>query len=140
MTYFLDFDFTIADTSPLKKGINWKDAQKYIQEIKIFPKAIEFIDRANKNGDSIYIVSGNVGSTIKMALQHFNIPISIENVCGYRRGYPMENLQRKIRVIQEALKHVEDISQVIYIGDEQDDEKACKELGIQFQLENFSKK
>ena len=50
----------------------------------------------------------------------------------------MKNLPRKIRVIQEALKHIEDYEQVVYIGDEEDDRLACKELGIKFEQERFS--
>lgn len=138
MIYFLDFDYTIGDTSPLKKCSSWKEAQKFIPEIKVYPKALEFIEIANKNGDTVYIVSGNVGSTIKQTIQHFKIPISLENVYGYRFGYPMQNLQRKFKVIQEALKHIDDKSQVIYIGDEEDDEKACQLLGIKFEQETFS--
>lgn len=33
MIYFLDFDFTIADTTPLKKGTNWREAQQFVPEI-----------------------------------------------------------------------------------------------------------
>lgn len=46
MLYFLDFDYTIADTSPLKKGKDWKDAKQYLHEIKIYPKATQFIEEA----------------------------------------------------------------------------------------------
>lgn len=139
MTYFLDFDFTIADTTPLKKGKDWKDAQRYVPEISIYPEAVEFIESSNNNGDSVYIVSGNVGSTIKKVVTHFNIPVKLENIYGYRFGYPMKSLQRKIRVIQEALKNIENKEEVVYIGDTIEDETACKELGIKFQFENFSK-
>ena len=93
---------------------------------------------ANKNGDTIYIVSGNVGSTIKQAIKYFNIPIPLENVYGYRFGYPMQNLQRKIRVIEEALKHIKDKSQVVYFRDEVDDEKASQVLSIKFEQEKIS--
>lgn len=43
MIFFLDFDFTIADTTPLKKGANWREA-----EITLFPRALEFINEAIK--------------------------------------------------------------------------------------------
>ena len=50
----------------------------------------------------------------------------------------MKNLPRKIRVIQEALKNIEDKEQVVYIGDEEDDRLACEEVGIRFEPEWFS--
>lgn len=139
MNYLLDFDMTIADTSALKKYPNWKEAQKHIEEIKIFDKAIEFINKVKQKGDSVFIVSGNVGSTIKKTIDHFNIPIPKENVFGYKWGYPMENLKRKIRVISDALNVLNSKVNVLYIGDEKDDLKACNELGIKFELETFSK-
>lgn len=138
MIYFLDFDFTIADTTALLKGAIWRVAQQFMPEITIFPNAVEFINGAIQRGDEVFIVSCNVGSTIKLAVDHFNIPIKKENVFGYRWGYPMENLKRKVRVIQEALKHVEDKNEVVYIGDDEDDAIACQEIGIRFIYEWFS--
>lgn len=138
MIYFLDFDGTIAKTDILKQGKDWKDSQKYIPQIEIYPRAIQFIKEEQRKGNEIYIVSGNVGSTIVKTLEYFNIPIPKERVYGYRFGYPMENLKRKIRVIQEALKTVEDKKKIIYIGDEVDDFRACRELGIKFESEMFS--
>ena len=139
MNYLLDFDMTICDTSALKKYRHWKEAQKHIEEIKIFDKAIEFINKVKQKGDSVFIVSGNVGSTIKKAIDHFNIPISKENVFGYKWGYPTDNFKRKIMVITDALNVLKSKENVLYIGDEYNDLKACNELGIKFEFEKFSK-
>ena len=136
--YFLDFDGTIAKTDILKQGKDWRDSQKYIPQIEIYPRAIQFIEEKQRKGNEIYIVSGNVRSTIIKTLEYFKIPIPKDRVFGFKQGYPLDNLRRKIRVIQEALKTVEDKKKVVYIGDEIDDFKACRELGIKFESEMFS--
>lgn len=64
MTYLLDFDYTVADTSVCHGITNYKDKQKLIPQYRIYSEALEFINNANANGIPIYIVSGNVGSTI----------------------------------------------------------------------------
>lgn len=138
MIYFLDFDFTIADTSITKfcSG-NYKEKQKLIPQFKVYKEAIELINSANAYNIPVYIVSGNVGSTIKKTIKYFNIPINENNVVGYRQGMPMNNLKRKIAVINTAINqfNLEDRKEEItYIGDEEDDKTACNILGINFKL------
>lgn len=134
MIYFIDFDFTIADTSinSVCSG-NYKEKQKLIPQYKIYKKAVDFIEQ-NKN-NPVYIVSGNVGSTIKKTIKYFNLPISEDKVIGYRQGMPMQNLKRKIAVINEAIRkfNLEDRKEEItYIGDEEDDKTACEIIGINY--------
>jgi len=69
MTYLLDFDYTVADTSVCHGITNYKDKQKLIPQYRIYPQALELINEANANGTLIYIVSGNVGSTIKQTIE-----------------------------------------------------------------------
>ena len=136
MIYFIDFDYTIADTSITEdcKG-NYKDKQKLIPQFRIYPEAIKFIESAIAKGNEVYIVSGNVGSTIKKTIKYFNLPIDPNNVIGYRQGMPMDNLKRKIAVIKFAINYfnLEDrLSEIEYIGDEPDDETACNIIGINY--------
>ena len=138
MIYFIDFDFTIADTS-ITEGCsgNYKEKQKLIPQFIIYEKAVKFIET---HKDNCYIVSGNVGSTIKKTIKYFNLPIDPDNVIGYRQGMPMENLKRKIAVIQFAIKHfhLEDrLNEIIYIGDEEDDETASKAIGINYKYPDW---
>lgn len=139
MIYFIDFDFTIADTLILKNAVgNYKDKQKLIPQITIYKEAIEIL-----NTEDCYIVSGNVGSTIKKAIKHFNLPISEDRVVGYRQGMPMQNLQRKIAVIKEAIKKfkLEDkLNEIVYLGDEEDDKTASEITGIKFRLADWGDK
>ena len=140
MIYFLDFDFTIADTS-ITEGCsgNYKEKQKLIPQFKIYDKTVEFLEQHKNN--PVYIVSGNVGSTIKKTIKHFKLPISENNVVGYKQGMPMQNLQRKIAVINEAIKRfkLEDkLNEITYIGDEDDDKTACNMIGINFIFSNFN--
>lgn len=141
MIYFIDFDYTIADTSIMKSCIgNYKEKQKLIPQITIYKEAIDFINNLDK--EEVYIVSGNVGSTIKKAIKYFNLPISEDRVVGYRQGMPMQNLKRKIAVIKEAIKKfkLEDkLNEITYIGDEIDDKTACKIVGINFKYSEFNK-
>lgn len=141
MIYFIDFDYTIADTSIMKSCIgNYKEKQKLIPQITIYKEAIDFINNLDK--EEVYIVSGNVGSTIKKTIKYFNLPISEDKVIGYRQGMPMENLKRKIAVINEAIRkfNLEDRKEEItYIGDEEDDKTACNVIGINFQLTEWNK-
>lgn len=139
MVYFIDFDFTIADTSinSVCSG-NYKEKQKLIPQYKIYDKAILFLEKHKNN--PVYIVSGNVGSTIKKTIKYFKLPISEDNVVGYRQGMPMDNLKRKIAVINEAIKrfNLEDRKEEItYIGDEEDDKTACNQIGINFLLSDW---
>lgn len=92
MIYFIDFDYTIADTSinSVCSG-NWKEKQKLIPQYKIYKEAVDFLFDIKNN--PVYIVSGNVGSTIKKTIRYFNLPISEDNVVGYRQGMPMQNLK-----------------------------------------------
>lgn len=140
MIYFLDFDGTIADTIVMKEaGGTWKEKQKLIPQILILPQALALIDRLNAETDEVYIVSGNVGSTIKKAIKHFKIPVKEQNVYGYRQGMPMENLRRKIAVINYAIRALglEDCKDaILYIGDEADDKTACEKVGINFTYAN----
>lgn len=142
MIYFIDFDFTIADTSinSVCSG-NWKEKQKQIPQYKIYKEAIDFLEQ-NKN-NPIYIVSGNMKSTIQLTLEYFKIPFNSNNIVGYRRGMPMDNLKRKIAVINEAIKkfNLEDRKEEItYIGDEDDDKTACNVIGINFQQTEWNNK
>lgn len=141
MIYFLDFDFTIADTSITEYcNGNYKEKQKLIPQFKIYKEAINLINFANNNNIPIYIISGNVGSTIKKTIKYFNIPIKEENVVGYRQGMPMDNLKRKIAVINQAIKQfkLEDKKEEItYIGDEQDDKTDCEIININFKLTDW---
>lgn len=136
MIYFIDFDNTIADTSIMKScNGNYKDKQKLISQITIYKEAIEIL-----NTEDCYIVSGNVGSTIKKAIKHFNLPIKEDRVVGYRQGMPMDNLKRKIAVINEAIKKfkLEDkLNKIVYIGDEEDDKIASEITGIKFIKTNW---
>lgn len=140
MIYFIDFDYTIADTS-ITEGCsgNYKEKQKLIPQFIIYNKAVEFL---KKHKDNCYIVSGNVGSTIKKTIKFFNIPIEENRVVGYRQGMPMDNLKRKIAVIKQAIKqfNLEDkLEEITYIGDESDDETACNIVGINFNYSEFNK-
>ena len=135
MVYFIDFDFTIADTSinSVCSG-NYKEKQKLIPQYKIYKEAVDFLEQNENN--TVYIVSGNVGSTIKKTIRHFNLPISEDNVVGYRQGMPMQNLKRKIAVINEAIRKfnlADRKAEITYIGDEEDDKIACNVIGINFQ-------
>lgn len=142
MIYFIDFDFTIADTSinSVCSG-NYKEKQKLIPQYKIYSEAIDFLVQ-NKN-NPVYIVSGNMKSTIQLTLEYFKIPFNSNNIVGYRRGMPMQNLKRKIAVINEAIRkfNLEDRKEEItYIGDEEDDKTACNVIGINFQLTEWNNK
>lgn len=134
MIYFIDFDYTIADTSinSVCSG-NYKEKQKLIPQFKIYDKAVKFLED-NKN-NPVYIVSGNVGSTIKKTIKYFNLPISEDKVVGYRQGMPMDNLKRKIAVINEAIRKfnlADRKEEITYIGDEEDDKTACEIIGIKY--------
>lgn len=132
-----DMDMTLVDSSIAKQyGKNYKEVQKHISEFSMYDGIKEVIDELSKQYH-IYVVSGNVGSTIKKVIQYFHLNIPTENIYGYRQGYPMENLQRKKKVMQVALDnimHTQNISKshILYIGDEADDYKACEMHGIKF--------
>lgn len=132
-----DMDMTLVDSSIAKQyGKNYKEVQKHISEFSVFNGIKEVIEQLSKE-HLIYIASGNVGSTIKKVIQYFNFNIPLENVYGYRQGYPMENLARKKKVMQVALDNILQAhniskSDIIYIGDEADDYKACIENGVEF--------
>ena len=129
-----DMDMTLVDSSIAKQyGKNYKEVQKHISEFSVFNGIKEVIEQLSE-GHLIYIVSGNVGSTVKKVIQYFNLNIPLENVYGYRQGYPMENLARKKKVMQVAVDSILQThhilkSDIIYIGDEVDDYKACLEYG-----------
>jgi len=132
-----DMDMTLVDSSIAKQyGKNYKEVQKHISEFSVFDGIKEVIEQLSE-GHLIYIVSGNVGSTVKKVIQYFNLNIPLENVYGYRQGYPMENLARKKKVMQVAVDSILQThhilkSDIIYIGDEADDYKACEMHGIKF--------
>lgn len=132
-----DMDMTLVDSSIAKQyGKNYKEVQKHISEFSVFEDVKEVIEQLSEE-HLIYIVSGNVGSTVKKVIQYFNLNIPLGNVYGYRQGYPMENLARKKKVMQVALDnimHTQNISKshILYIGDEADDYKACEMHGIKF--------
>lgn len=132
-----DMDMTLVDSSIAKQyGKNYKEVQKHISEFSIFDGIKEVIEQLSEQ-HIIYVVSGNVGSTIKKVIQYFNLNIPLENVYGYRQGYPMENLARKKKVMQVAIDNIlqdHNISKsdIIYIGDEVDDYKACQDSSIDF--------
>lgn len=140
MIYFIDFDYTIADTSinSVCSG-NYKEKQKLIPQYKIYKEAVDFITQNENN--TVYIVSGNVGSTIKKTIRHFNLPISEDSVVGYRQGMPMQNLKRKIAVINEAIRKfnlADRKEEITYIGDEEDDKTASEIIGINFKYSEFN--
>lgn len=132
-----DMDMTLVDSSIAKQYCkNYKEVQKHISEFSLYEGIKESIDKLAEQ-HTIYIVSGNVGSTVKKVIQHFNLNITLENVYGYRQGYPMENLARKIKVMQVAIDAILQSLQItksdlLYIGDEVDDYKACQQNGINF--------
>lgn len=100
---------------------------------------MELIKNANKNNIPIYVVSGNVGSTIKQTIDRFNLPLKKENIVGYCRFMPMDNLQRKIAVINKAIsKYQLDKADIIYIGDDTDDYTACETVGIKFKKADWN--
>lgn len=118
MIYFIDFDGTLFETK-----------NRLICDYIPIEKGIEMLDK-----DS-YIVSGNLKSHIIETLNHFHISYPDKRIIGYRRGMPMDNLKRKIRVINDAIKRfeLEDKKEgITYIGDETDDYLACQEIGINF--------
>ena len=118
MIYFIDFDGTLFETIG--------------GEIPQYKPNFKTINLLKENS---YIVSGNLKSHIVETLNFFQIPFNEKRIIGYRRGCPMQNLQRKIRVINDAIKKfkLEDRKEEItYIGDEEDDLKACQEIGIKF--------
>lgn len=132
-----DMDMTLVDSSIAKQyGKNYKEVQKHISEFSVFDDIKEVIEQLSEQY-IIYVVSGNVGSTIKKVIQYFNLNIPLENVYGYRQGYPMENLARKKKVMQVAIEdiikthNVSDMD-IIYIGDEIDDYRACQDSRIDF--------
>lgn len=142
MIYFIDFDFTIADTSinSVCSG-NWKEKQKLIPQYKIYSKAVDFLEQNENN--PVYIVSGNMKSTIQLTLDYFKIPFNSNNIVGYRRGMPMQNLKRKIAVINEAIRKfnlADRKEEITYIGDEEDDKTACNVIGINFQQTEWNNK
>lgn len=132
-----DMDMTLVDSSIAKQyGRDYKEVQKHISDFSIYEDMKVVIEQLSEQ-HIIYVVSGNVGSTIKKVIQYFSLNIPSENVYGYRQGYPMENLARKKRVMQVALDNIvytSNISKsdIIYIGDEVDDYKACQDIGIKF--------
>lgn len=90
-----DMDMTLIDSSIAKQyGKNYKEVQKHISEFSLYEGIKEVVQQLSEQY-IIYIVSGNVGSTIKKVIQYFQLNIPIENVYGYRQGYQMENLARK---------------------------------------------
>lgn len=130
-------DMTLVDSSIAKQyGKNYKEVQKHISEFSLYEGIKEVVQQLSEQY-LIYIVSGNVGSTIKKVIQYFHLNIPLENVYGYRQGYPMENLARKKKVMQVALDNILQThniskSDIIYIGDEADDYRACQEYGVYF--------
>lgn len=142
MIYFIDFDDTIADTSinSVCSG-NYKEKQKQIPQYKIYKEAIDFLERNENN--PVYIVSGNMKSTIQLTLEYFKIPFNSNNIVGYRRGMPIANLPRKLAVINETIRKFDlrdKINEILYIGDEEDDKKACEMANIKFKLVDWNGK
>ena len=132
---FFDFDMTLFDTSVAKQyGKDYKEVQKHISDFVLY-EGIGNVLQVLSEHYILYVVSGNVGSTIKKAIQHFALDIPQENVIGYRQGYPMENTARKRKVLQVAVEQVLDTyhiskNDITYIGDEIVDFQVCNELGI----------
>ena len=132
-----DMDMTLIDSSIAKQyGKNYKEVQKHISEFSLYEGIKEVVQQLSEQY-IIYIVSGNVGSTIKKVIQYFQLNIPLENVYGYRQGYPMENLARKKKVMQVAIDSILQThhnlkSDIIYIGVEVSDYKACLEYGVEF--------
>ena len=134
---FFDFDMTLFDTSVAKQyGKDYKEVQKHISDFVLYEGIRDVIQLLSEHY-ILYVVSGNVGSTIKKAIQHFALNIPLENVIGYRQGYPMENTARKRKVLQVAVEQVLDTchinkNDITYIGDEIADLIVCRELDIEF--------
>ena len=132
-----DMDMTLADTSIAKLyGHNYKEAQKHISEFSVY-EGIEEVNEQIAGLYPVYVVSGNVGSTVKKVIQHFHLNIPLENVFGYRLGYPKEHVARKKKVMQVALDKILPTcsipkSDIIYIGDEICDYSICLENEISF--------
>lgn len=81
-----DMDMTLVDSSIAKQyGKNYKEVQKHISEFSVFYGIKEVIEQLSEQ-HIIYVVSGNVGSTIKKVIQYFNLNIPLENVFGYGRA------------------------------------------------------
>ena len=98
-----DMDMTLVDSSIAKQyGKNYKEVQKHISEFAVFDGIKEVIEQLSEQ-HIIYVVSGNVGSTIKK--------VALANI--------LQNLN-----ISK--------SDIIYIGDEVDDYKACQDSRIDF--------
>ena len=59
-----DMDMTLVDSSIAKQyGKNYKEVQKHISEFAVFDGIKEVIEQLSEQ-HIIYVVSGNVGSTI----------------------------------------------------------------------------
>lgn len=126
MICFIDFDGTLFNT---------EGKDRIISRYTPIDKGLKLLD------SNSYIVSGNMKSHITETLEHFKIPFDPKRIIGYRRGMPMENLKRKISVINDAIKRFglgDKKDDIVYVGDEVDDEKACNEIGIAFQYINAS--
>lgn len=134
---FFDFDMTLVDSTNVKKyGTSYKEVQKHLSKFILYDGVQQILKQLSERY-TIYVVSGNVGSTIKKAIQHFALNIPQENVVGYRQGYPMENTARKRKVLQVAVEQVLDTyhiskNDITYIGDEIADFQVCNEFGIPF--------
>lgn len=110
--------------------------QQHIAEFSLYQGIKEAIDVLSQRHE-LYVVSGNVGLTVKKVVLHFQLVIPQDNIFGYRQGYPMENLARKKKVMQVAIDHIlqsGDVSRsgIVYIGDETDDYLSCQAHGIRF--------
>lgn len=132
MTIFLDFDGVIVDSRIAQPcGRNYKESQKLIPKFGVNQTLVEYF--REHGTEEVYIVSGNIGSTIKQTIDHFALPFDKDRVMGYQRFMPMDNLKRKIAVIKKALQMFNvNKEDVVYIGDEDDDETACKTVGVAF--------
>ena len=131
MIYFIDFDGTLFDTSVINdfKG-SWKEKGTLIKSYIPIEKGISLL-----KDDNSFIISGNLKSHIKATLDYFKIPYDDKRIIGYRRGMPTNNLERKIAVINDAIKRFnlqDGKDEITYIGDEEDDLKACQKIGIKF--------
>ena len=72
MIYLIDFDLTIADTSITKScSGNYKKKQKLIPQYKIYKETVDFLEQNENN--TVYIVSGNMKSTIQLTLDYFKL-------------------------------------------------------------------
>ena len=65
-----DMDMTLVDSSIGQQyGKNYKEVQKHISEFNLYEDIQELLKKLSEQNE-LYVVSGNVGSTIKKVIQY----------------------------------------------------------------------